>query len=124
MTDIGSSMSGLDKPGLKRGLSGENAQPLRGALPPLAEKNKPVTHHKQSLWESLTASLDLACRGYLCMQIVDCDPVSDPECSAAGKKVVVHEVSAAAAGFATERARDVEQSRDTVHEIVEIHRMI
>ncbi|HTJ29075.1 MAG TPA: hypothetical protein VL346_01155 [Acidobacteriaceae bacterium] len=124
MADIGSNMSRLDKTGLERGLSGENAQPLLGDLPPLAEKNKPVTHHRQSLWESLTASLDLACRGYLCMQVVDCDPVSDPECSAAGKKVVVREVPAAAASSAAGREQDSPQSRDAVHEIIEIHRMI
>ncbi|HEY9127771.1 MAG TPA: hypothetical protein VIM62_11625 [Acidobacteriaceae bacterium] len=44
------------------------------------------------MWESLTASLELACRGYLCMQIVDCDSVSDPECGPSGKKVVVREI--------------------------------
>jgi hypothetical protein len=42
----------------------------------------------QSLLHSLTDSLDLACRGYLCMQLVDCDSTTDPECGPAGKKLV------------------------------------
>ena len=90
--DIGS-MSGLEQE-----LRGESAQPVRGDMPRFpdgnGDGNKPavVGRRKHGLWESITASLDLACRGYLCMQIVDCDPVSDPDCSASGKKVVVREV--------------------------------
>jgi hypothetical protein len=40
-----------------------------------------------ALMDSLTHSLELACRGYLCAPLVDCDPETDPECSAAGKKI-------------------------------------
>ncbi len=41
-----------------------------------------------ALLESLTHSLDLACRGYLCAPLVDCDPMTDPECGPTGKKEV------------------------------------
>lgn len=96
--DIGSNMSGLERQGLEQGWRGESAQPVGGDLPHLEvarlpEPAKSATRRKHSLWESLTASLELACRGYLCMQIVDCDPVTDPDCSAAGTKVVVREVA-------------------------------
>jgi hypothetical protein len=39
------------------------------------------------LLQSLTNSLDLACRGYLCAPLVDCDPLMDPECGPTGKKL-------------------------------------
>jgi hypothetical protein len=97
MADIGSNVTGLEQ-----GLRGKSAQPVRGEMPRVPERSEPnagsaraaavVGVRRHGLWESLTASLDLACRGYLCMQIVDCDPVTDPDCSAAGTKVVVREV--------------------------------
>ena len=68
MTEIGSNLSGPQPP----------APPAGGARP----------HRMQSLLHSLTDSLDLACRGYLCMQLVDCDSTTDPECGPTGKKLV------------------------------------
>ena len=98
----GAKMSGPKMSGLEQELRGTSAQPVRGDVPRFPDGNfedrrdlngPPVAgRRKHGLWESITASLDLACRGYLCMQIVDCDPVSDPDCSASGKKVVVREV--------------------------------
>jgi hypothetical protein len=41
----------------------------------------------QALLDSLTHSLDLACRGYLCAPLVDCDSKTDPECGPTGKKL-------------------------------------
>ena len=46
-----------------------------------------VSVRMHGLLHSLTYSLELACRGYLCAPLVDCDPVTDPECSEAGKKL-------------------------------------
>lgn len=94
MTDIGSNMSGPEITGLEQGLREKSAQPVRGETPRVSQAIKPQTAspRRHGVWESLTASLDLACRGYLCMHLVDCDPVSDPECSAAGKKIVVRQV--------------------------------
>jgi hypothetical protein len=43
-------------------------------------------HRSQTLMESLTHSLDMACRGYLCAPLVDCDPLTDPDCGPNGKK--------------------------------------
>jgi hypothetical protein len=68
MTEIGSNLSGPQTP----------APPASGARP----------RRMQSLLHSLTDSLDLACRGYLCMQLVDCDSTTDPECGPTGKKLV------------------------------------
>ena len=90
MTDIGRSMTEAGAT-----VAQTNALPVRGEMARVSEPTKAdaTKQRKHGLWESLTASLDLACRGYLCMQIVDCDPVTDPDCSAAGTKVVVREVS-------------------------------
>ena len=107
MADIGSSTTGF---GAR--VPESNAQPVRGEMPRVPENASATTHRKKhGLWESLTASLEMACRGYLCMQVVDCDPVTDPECSAAGKKVVVREVPGSGlstAGTATGSAAGME----------------
>ena len=68
MTEIGSSFPGPQTPAL----------PASGPRP----------RRMQSFLHSLTDSLDLACRGYLCMQLVDCDSTTDPECGPTGKKLV------------------------------------
>ena len=105
MTDIGRSTTdaGATIPEM-------SALSVRGEMPRVSEPTKPdaAKQHKHGLWESLTASLDLACRGYLCMQIVDCDPVSDPDCSAAGTKVVIREVPGVSAGAAQSGDRNPE----------------
>jgi len=41
------------------------------------------------MMNSLISCLDLACRGYLCAPLVDCDPETDPECGSAGKKLLM-----------------------------------
>jgi hypothetical protein len=41
------------------------------------------------LFQSLVSSMEIASRGYLCAQLVDCDPATDPECGPAGKKLLV-----------------------------------
>lgn len=45
----------------------------------------------QALIHSLTCSLDMAARGYLCAPLVECDPLVDPECTEAGVKLRVPE---------------------------------
>jgi hypothetical protein len=61
-------------------------------LYPPADSAKGEAQHASlrmhGLFHSLTYSLELACRGYLCAPLVDCDPVTDPECSEAGKKLL------------------------------------
>jgi hypothetical protein len=51
-----------------------------------------TTPRTQGFLQSLTHSLDLACRGYLCAPLIDCDPLTDPECGPAGKKLLEPEV--------------------------------
>jgi hypothetical protein len=121
MTDIGRSETGAGAM-----VPGTSAQPVRGEEPRLSEKPKPgmTEHRKHGLWESLTASLDLACRGYLCMQVVDCDPVTDPDCSAAGKKVVMREIPVAGAGSTAHEENDTSRTLDDARETPAIHRMI
>ena len=62
-------------------------------LHPAADSTKSGVQHASlrmhGLFHSLTYSLELACRGYLCAPLVDCDPVTDPECSEAGKKLLI-----------------------------------
>jgi hypothetical protein len=85
MTGIGRSTDGLDPqaPGSQaRGAEAPNPQTSVSARD--VRRGSPRMH---ALLESLTHSLDLACRGYLCAPLVDCDPMTDPECGPTGKKV-------------------------------------
>jgi hypothetical protein len=80
MTEIGRSTDGPHMPAGSAG--GEH---------PHADRFHDLLH-------SLTSSLDLACRGYLCMQLVDCDPITDPECGPTGKKLMVRDTAGDASG--------------------------
>ena len=51
------------------------------------------------MFQGLISSLDLASRGYLCAQLVDCDSTTDPECGPAGKKLLIPEQKSGAAGM-------------------------
>jgi hypothetical protein len=59
---------------------------LAGSSTGGGHNNAPRAH---GFLDSLTHSLDLACRGYLCAPLVDCDPRTDPECGPAGKKPLI-----------------------------------
>ncbi len=45
-----------------------------------------------ALMESLMHSVDLASRGYLCAPLVDCDPMTDPECGTSGENRQMGEI--------------------------------
>jgi hypothetical protein len=94
MTGIGRSMDSLDPqaPGLQAsGAEAPNPQTSVSARD--VRRGSPRIH---AMLESLTHSLDLACRGYLCAPLVDCDPMTDAECGPTGKKVQFPEPAKAA----------------------------
>jgi hypothetical protein len=94
MTGIGRSTDSFEPqaPGSQvRGPEAPNPQTSVSARD--VRRGSPRMH---ALLESLTHSLDLACRGYLCAPLVDCDPMTDPECGPTGKKVQFPEPAKAA----------------------------
>jgi len=68
-------------------VNGSNSDPLQMMAGPVTTGGQHSSARMHGLLHSLTYSLELACRGYLCAPLVDCDPVSDPDCSEAGKKL-------------------------------------
>ena len=66
---------------------GSNTDQLHSAVGSAKGGAQHASLRMHGLLHSLTYSLELACRGYLCAPLVDCDPATDPECSESGKKL-------------------------------------
>jgi hypothetical protein len=79
------------------------------AASPTRREGRSHVPRMHALLESLTHSLDLACRGYLCAPLVDCDPQTDPECGPTGKKLQFPDATSKAA----EQILGAESSRGT-----------